>query len=107
MSGASSVAGMNLDVVRMGPPLAVLHPAAQAQQEGCPLGAAVMHELDRITPAGVREEHECVIFLLDQAERQIGADPLVRPGDALPFDDLARSRLEHLHLEAATIRAEA
>src|SRR5258708_28112687 len=97
---------MDLDVVRVRATLGALDPVLQAHQENSPVGAAVVHELDRLSPACVAEEHKGLVRFLSQAKGELGADPLVGAAGAAPLHHLARLRLEHLHVEAAALRLE-
>jgi len=74
---------MYLHVVRVRSPLAPLDPAAQAEQEGGPLGAAVVHELDRVAPAGVGEEDEGLVLLLQR--RKVRSVPIHSLGPPTHF----------------------
>src|SRR6185295_9602650 len=68
--------------------------------------AAVVHELDGFAPAGVREKDERVAPFCLQAEGDLGALPFVGPADALPLHELARLRLEDLHVETTSLGPE-
>ena len=45
-----------------------------------------MHELDRLAPALVLEQHDCVVTVLAQVPLDVGADPLGGALDDLPAD---------------------
>src|SRR5262249_9226278 len=59
---------VNLDVVRPRCAGAGLDQRLQAHEKHRPLGAAVMHELDRPPPALVLEQHDRVVAVLPQLE---------------------------------------
>src|SRR4051794_13191361 len=100
----SSVPVADLHVPRCGRALPCLHQRLQAHQERAPLGAAVVHELHRLAPAGVREQHDRVVAVLPELPVDRRADPLRRPVHHLPGHPLARRGLEDLHVEAADRR---
>src|SRR6185437_3179390 len=79
----------DLDIVRRGLALAGLEQPLQAHQEGRPLRAAVVHELHRLAPALVPEQHDRVAVLVLEVEADPRADPLGRPFDDLPEHELA------------------
>ena len=54
-----------------------------------PLGAAVVHELHRLFPAPVLEQHDRVVAVLTQVPLDRRPDPLLRPVDDPPHHPLA------------------
>src|SRR5471030_1194187 len=75
---------VELDLVRPGCALADLKKCLQAEQEDAPLGAAMVHELDRLLPALVLEEHDGPVTLLPEIEADPRAEPFLWPVDHLP-----------------------
>ena len=74
--------------------LATLEPVLEAQQVGGPRGAAVVHELDRLAPAGVGEEHHGLVTVGPQVEREGRVLPFRRaPGAAAPHHPARPGRL--------------
>src|SRR5262245_32143518 len=74
----------DLDVAGAGLPFARLDQRLQAHQEGRPLRAAVVHELHRLLPIQVLEEHDGIVGLLFKLETHLGADPFRGAIDHLP-----------------------
>ncbi len=66
----------------------------------------VVHELHRLLPTLVLEEHDGEVALLLEIETHLRSDPLFGPLDHLPEHALAGIELEHLHVEAAGPEAE-
>src|SRR3989442_6536399 len=60
-------------------------PASQADQDRGPLGAAVVHELDRLPPVRVREQQHCLSAAAFQIEGDGCADPFPGAVDASPL----------------------
>src|SRR5262245_17100003 len=66
----------DLDVVGRGVALSGFEQLLEAHQVDGPLGAAVVHELHRLTPAFVSEQHDGEAVLLLELEANLRADPL-------------------------------
>src|SRR6478735_739332 len=98
---ARSMPVADLHVARGGRAGAGLGEGLEAEQVGAPLGAAVVHELDRLAPAGVREEHDRVVAVLAKPPVDRRADPLLRAVDDAPHDAFGGLDLDDLHVEAA------
>src|ERR1039457_4109961 len=63
-----------------------------------PLGGAVGHELDRLPPVGVAEQHDgLAVRARLEIEGQRGANPFLRPFDAAPGHPAVRNQLDDLH----------
>src|SRR5262245_41709145 len=96
-----SVPVADLHVAGVGGALPGLEELLEAHEVRAPLGAAVVHELDRLTPALVLEEHDRVLVLLVEIPLHAGADPFLRSVHDVPADEPARIELSDLHVEAA------
>jgi hypothetical protein len=66
----------------------------------------VVHELHRLAPALVLEQHHGVVVDLVEVPAHVGADPLLGPVDDLPQHQPARPQVDDLHVEAARREAE-
>jgi hypothetical protein len=62
-----------------------------------------VHEFDWFSPAAVSKHHSRGAVLLLQVEGYLGADPLLGPVHALPFDALAGNELHDLHVIEAVL----
>src|ERR1700733_12532148 len=63
----------------------------------------MMHELHRLLPALVLEQHAGPVAVLLEIEAYFGADPFLRAIDDLPLHAAGRMKLAHLHVEAAAV----
>jgi hypothetical protein len=63
----------------------------------------MVHELDRLFPALVLEEHEGPVAFLPELPVYLGADPFLRALDDFPEDAAVGIERENLHVEAAAI----
>src|SRR6266480_4960375 len=90
-------AAADLRVVGKGGEGTAFEPASQADQDGRPLRAAVVHELDGLPPVPVREQQHCLSAIGFQLEGDGRADPFRRPLDASPAHPVVRRQLDDLH----------
>jgi hypothetical protein len=81
---AGSVPVADLDVVWLWGPGAGLEKLLQALQEDTPLGAAVVHELHRVSPTFVLEQDDGVVVFLLEVPAHRRTDPLRGPVDDFP-----------------------
>src|SRR5881227_3292873 len=61
----------------------------------------MMHELRRLAPALMFEQHDGVVVLLAKIEADLGADPVLGAGDHFPGSVPLGTECKHLHVEAA------
>ena len=80
----------DLHVVRAGRALARLDQRLQAHQEAAPLRAAVVHELDRLLPAFVLEQHGRELSAGLEIEAHLRADKNLTPETAAALSELFR-----------------
>src|SRR6266487_5255557 len=90
-------AAADLCVVGKGGESTPFEPASQADQDRGPLGAAVMHELDRLPPVRVREQQHCLSASAFQIEGDGRADPFRWAVNAPPLHAIVRRQLDDLH----------
>ena len=74
----TSISNVNLDVIRRGMALTCFEHGFEAHQKCGPLGAAVMHEFNRIFPVGVLENNECLVAPGFQAKEDFRSYPFFR-----------------------------
>jgi hypothetical protein len=72
-----------------------------AHQKERPLGAAMVHELNRLLPALVFEEDNGEVLILREREAYLCADPFLGPAYHFPQHALGGIKLEYLHVDTA------
>src|SRR6266511_5477588 len=90
-------AATDLRVVGKGGERTAFEPASEADQDCRPLGAAVVHELDRLPPVRVREQQHCLSASAFQIEGDGRANPFRGAVDASPLHAVVRRQLDDLH----------
>src|SRR4051812_29775688 len=74
------------DIVRERRAFAGFDQRLQAHQEGCPFGAAMVHERALLLPTLLLEKHRGLVAVLAEIEADLAADPFFRAFDDLPND---------------------
>src|SRR4029077_8840161 len=94
---SSAPAATDLRVVGKGGEGTAFESASQADQDGRPLGAAVVHELDGPPPVRVGEQQHGLSAAGFQIEGDRRPDPFRGAVDASPLDAIVRRQLDDLH----------
>src|SRR5262245_42017038 len=86
----SSIPTVDLQITRRRGTRAGLDQLLEAEDVRRPLGAAVIHELDRLAPAGMREHQLREVVFTPQIPADLRADPFLRTVDDRPAHRLVR-----------------
>ena len=88
--GRPLIPEVDLDVVGSRAAFPSFQPIHQAEQEGGPLGTAMVHEFHGLLPVGVREQDKGLNPFGFQLKSQVRAHPFFGPSYAFPLHEFVR-----------------